>query len=169
MVPFWKEIFKSKEGMEELMCKDILSDKSIKNLDKYVKLVPNIKQEMMKHIFSSNASKTYINCKNLQQVNKQMMQLMISDVDITDPSNAYSYVLRLIDRADMETLNIFLKQHDIKLTYDYLNGMNAAIKKEFNILEHIFSIENQKFVIEFIKTFNIFQIYPVEEYSPHLL
>ena len=70
MVPFWKELFKSKEGMEELMCKDILSDKSIKNLDKYVKLVPNIKQEMMKHIFSSNASKTYINCKNLQQVNK---------------------------------------------------------------------------------------------------
>lgn len=84
------------------------------------------------------------------------MQLMISDVDITDPSNAYSYVLRLIDRADMETLNIFLKQHNIKLTYDYLQGMNDAIKKEFNILEHIFSIENQKFVIDFIKTFNIF-------------
>ena len=47
--------------------------------------------------------------------------------------------------------------------------MISGEKRPFSLYEHIFSIKNQKFVIEFIKQFNIFEKCPLEDYSPDLL
>jgi hypothetical protein len=44
-------------------------------------------------------------CRNLEVVNKDMMQFIIKDLVNSDSlDNLYSYFLRLVDRGDLELL-----------------------------------------------------------------
>lgn len=65
--------------MGALVSQDILNNRSIKSLNEYEKTVPNLKISIKDYLMSGERVK----CKNLQNINENIMQIIIDEM-LTD-------------------------------------------------------------------------------------
>ena len=58
--------------------------------------------------------------KNLQNVNEQILNMIIKEMLTDDKEVLYCFLMRLIDRADIKSIDSFLSQCKLAISYEYL-------------------------------------------------